>query len=298
MMNREMNMETQLRNRLKKLALAAAALACMHCGANPNVAAPDDKAIDKGLEQGNGVVKSTILLGKVGALRKEATISLKKLYVMAVSSATPADTVLDSAMVSGYEATTVTRTLSLKPLRNWTVSAFSVDQKDSVIHSGASSPFFVKPADTAAVSLNLTSRFAMYQANFNTLPDSVFSTQAGTGKDKLNLNRLVLKIDGQVRADSVLAGGYFGGGQNVNLYFDYITPGQHTVTLEAYGTMHTYAGVLYSGSSAFTVAAGVDETKAVALNWVGPTSGTGKLTVILGKVGRVIVNGGISGAIL
>jgi hypothetical protein len=42
----------------------------------------------------------------------------------------------------------------------------------------------------------------------------------------------------------------------------------------------------------------VDDARAVTLNWVGPTTGTGKLTVNLGKVGKVIVNGGISGAIL
>ena len=292
-------MKMQARISLKKLALALSAFAFLNCGAAPNVAGlPDDTDPDKLLAQGNGAVKSTIILGKVGALRKGATINLKKLYVMAVSSASPADTVIDSATVSGNDAATVTRTLTLKPLRNWVVSAKTVDQKDSVIHSGVSPSFYVKPADTAAVSLNLASRFAMYQANFNTLPDSIHSTQPGTGKDKLNLNRMVLKIDGQVRSDSVLVAGYFAGGQNVGIYFDYITPGAHTVTLEAYGVLHGYSGILYTGSTTFTVAPGVDDTRAVTLNWVGPTTGTGKLTVNLGKVGKVIVNGGISGAIL
>jgi hypothetical protein len=282
---------------ITKTFIALAAPVLMHCGANPNsVASPDNGQVPT--QEANGVVKSTVLLGKVGALSKSSTINLSKLILMAVSSASPADTVYDTSSVSGNDAVTVLRTLTLKPLRNWTVTAKSLDQKDSVIHTGSTSPFFVKPADTAAVSLNLTSRFAMYQANFNTLPDSIASSVSGTGKDKLNLNRVVLKVDGVIRGDSLLASGFFSGGANVSLYFDYITPGSHTVTLEAYGSLHTYAGMLYSGASTFSVTAGNDDTRAVTLNWVGPTTGTGKLTVTLGKVGKVIVNGSVPGTVL
>jgi hypothetical protein len=138
----------------------------------------------------------------------------------------------------------------------------------------------------------------MYQANFNTLPDSIASSTSGTGKDKLNLNRMVLKVDGVIKGDSLLASTFFAGGANVSLYFDYITPGSHTVTLEAYGSLHTYSGMLYSGSSTFSVSAGNDDTRSVTLNWVGPTTGTGKLTVTLGKVGKVIVNGSVPGTVI
>lgn len=292
--------ETHMRNAktdlIKLLIAATAPIALLHCGANPNVAGadPDGKAP---VEEA-GAVKATLLLGKVGALSKSSAIDLRKLILQAVSSAVPADTVRDTALVSGNDAVTVLRTLTLKPLRNWTVTAKTLDAKDSVIHSGSTSPFFVKPADTAAVSLNLASRYAMYQANFNTLPDSIASTASGTGKDKLNLNRMVLKVDGVIRADSALASGYFAGGANVSLYFDYITPGTHTVTLEAYGALHTYAGMLYTGSTSFTVSAGNDETRSVALNWAGPTTGTGKLTVTLGKVGKVVLNGSVPGAVI
>ena len=277
------------------IALAAPAF-LLHCGAGPNVASVGTDPVR--VEEANGAVKSTVILGKVGALSKSSTISLSKLVLEAVSSASPADTVRDTASVSGNDAVTVLRTLTLKPLRNWVVSAKSLDAKDSVIHQGTSASFFVKPADTSAVSLNLTSRFAMYQANFNTLPDSISSSTSGTGKDKLNLNRLVLKVDGVIKSDSLLASGYFAGGANVSLYFDYITPGSHTVTLEAYGPLHTYNGMLYSGSSTFSVTAGNDDTRSVTLNWVGPTTGTGKLTVTLGKVGKVIVNGTLPGGVI
>ncbi len=281
---------------LVKTFIALATPVLMHCGANPNSASADNGVLPT--QEADGTVKSTVLLGKVGALSKSSTINLSKLILTAVSSATPADTVRDTAAVSGNDVVTVLRTLTLKPLRNWVVTAKSLDAKDSVIHTGSTASFFVKPADTTAVSLNLTSRFAMYQANFNTLPDSIASSTSGTGKDKLNLNRVVLKVDGIIRGDSVLASTFFAGGANVSLYFDYITPGSHTVTLEAYGSLHTYSGILYSGASTFSVTAGNDDTRAVTLNWVGPTTGTGKLTVTLGKVGKVIVNGTVPGTVL
>jgi hypothetical protein len=156
----------------------------------------------------------------------------------------------------------------------------------------------VKPADTADVTLNLTSRFSMYEARFNSLPDSISSSVSGTGKDKLNLNRVTLLVDGVVKADSVLASGYFSGNQNVTVFWDYITPGSHTITLEAYGALHNYVGKLYSGSAAFTSVAGSDDTRSVTLNWVGPTTGTGKLTVTLGKVGKVTINGALPGTVI
>jgi len=275
---------------------ALAPLALLHCGSNPTTAS--DPGAKDPTQEAAGTVKATLLLGKVGSLSKTSAINLQKLILEAVSSASPADTVRDTATVTGNDAVTVLRTLTLKPLRNWTVNAKTLDAKDSVIHAGSSASFFVKPADTAAVSLNLTSRFEMYQANFNTLPDSIASTVSGTGKDKLNLNRVVLKVDGVIRGDSVLASGYFTGGANVSLYFDYITLGSHTVTLEAYGILHTYTGLLYSGSSTFSVTAGNDDTRAVTLGWVGPTTGTGKLTVVIGKVGKVIINGSVPGSVI
>lgn len=264
-----------------------------NCGQNPSAVA------DRSDSQENfGVVKSSIMLGKVGALSKSSTINLQKLILTAVSSSSPADTVYDTATVSGNAAITVVRNLTLKPLRNWVVSAKTLDAKDSVVHSGSTSSFFVRPSDTTGVTLNLTSRFSMYQANFNSLPDSISSATSGTGKDKLNLNRMVLKVDGVIMSDSVLASGFYNGGQNVSVFFDYITPGAHSVTLEAYGVLHTYSGMLYSCTSSFSVAAGIDDTKAVTLNWVGPTTGTGKLTVVIGKVGKVIVNGTLPGTVL
>jgi hypothetical protein len=285
---------TNGKSALSKLFIGFIAPALLvNCGKNPtSVSAKGPEA------EINATVRSTVVLGKVGALGKSSAINLTKLVLTAVSSSTPADTVRDTSAVSGNSQVTVLRALTLAPLRNWVVTAKSLDAKDSVIHSGSSASFFVKPADTADVTLNLASRFAMYEARFNSLPDSISSSVSGTGKDKLNLNRVVLLVDGVIKADSVLASGYFSPNQNVNVFWDYITPGNHTVTLEAYGALHAFTGKLYSGSANFTVTAGADDTRSVTLNWVGPTTGTGKLTVTLGKVGKVIVNGALPGTVI
>src|SRR6185369_9254196 len=103
---------------------------------------------------------ATVVLGKVGALAKTDAISLSKLIIVGVSSATPPDTIRDTSTVSGNSQVTVTRTFTMKPLRNWVLTATAKDSKDSVIHQGATASFYVKPADTAVVSLSLVSRFA------------------------------------------------------------------------------------------------------------------------------------------
>ncbi|GEM_PF-1260580 len=293
-MNIKLN-NTKKLNAIKTVLALVAPVFFANCGQNP-MGALDKETVSA--KEADGAVRSTILLGKVGALSKTSTINLQKLILTAISSATPADTVRDTATVSGNAAVTVLRTLTLKPLRNWVINAKTLDSKDSIIHSGATASFFVKPADTTAVSLNLASKYSMYQANFNSLPDSISSSLSGTGKDKLNLKRMVLKIDGVIKSDSILASGYFSAGQNVSVYFDYILVGAHTVTLEAYGDLHTYSGILYTGTTSFNVAAGNDDTQSVTLNWVGPTTGTGKLTVTLGKIGKVILNGSLPGTVL
>lgn len=270
----------------------AAWLALSGCGASPSAGGQDNAEA-----QQPGILKSTMVLGKVGALGKVQAINLVKLIVTGISGATPPDTIRDTSAVSGNTQVTVTRTYTLKPLRNWTLSAKTLDAKDSVIHSGATAAFFVKPADTVETSLNLSSRFAMYEARFNSIPDSVSSGTTGTGKSAVKVNHVTLKVDGVVRADSVVATA-FTGGQTVVIFYDYISPGAHTALLEASGTLGTFSGTLFSGSSAINVSAGADDTKSITLAWVGPTTGSGKLNVTLGKVGKVTINGALPGTIL
>jgi hypothetical protein len=279
-------------NIIKALAATAASLLLGACGQNPN----SPEAGRPAASDVDGAAQTTVVLGKVGVLSKTSAINLQKVKFTAVSSA--ADTVYDSAVVSGNGQVTLTKLFTLKPLRTWVITAKSYDAKDSIIHQGSTAAFLVNPSDTANVSLSLDSRYTMYQATFASLPDSISSSASNTGKDKLNLNRLVLKVDGAVKFDSTLASGYFSASQVVNLYFDYITTGAHGVTLEAYGVLHTYSGLLYSGSTSVNMAPGVDDTKAVTLAWMGPTTGTGSLNVVLGRVGKVVVNGTLPGTVL
>jgi hypothetical protein len=281
------------RNPFIKLAFCLAAMAPLwSCGTAP-VADPGPDAST--LTQ--ATVNTTIILGKVGALAKTSTISLSRLIVIGASNATPPDTIKDTIAVTGNAQVTLAKNYTLKPLRSWTLTAKTLDAKDSVIHQGSTASFYVKPADTAAVSLNLSSRFAMYQANFNALPDSISSSTAGTGKDAIKLKRVVMKVDGAIKADSSAAT-VFAGGQNVNVFFDYVGIGSHSVILEVYGDLNTFSGLLYSGTTTFSVTAGTDDTKSVSLGWTGPTTGTGKVTVVLGKVGKVTINGTLPGSLL
>lgn len=251
---------------------------------------------DASRESGNlaSPAQITLSLGKVGVLSKTSAIHLRKLVLTAVSQTSPADTVRDTSRVSGSEAQTVQRVVGLKPLVAWIVSARTLDQHDSVIHAGETPPFTVEPTDTSRVSLALASRFVMYQALFGDLPDSVASPGSAL-RTRINLNRLVLRIDGAVRADSVLPGDrYFRGGQDVALHFDYVTPGSHAVVLEAYGAMEGWSGLMFSGSATFSSTAGQDGSRPVTLRWVGPTTGGGEVTLILGHIGKVTVVGGFN----
>lgn len=277
---------------IRLLSALYAALALMACGSGPtSVPSIEDKAKAE-LAKFNSPVKSTITLGKVGVLSKTSAITLRRLILTAVSNATPADTVRDTSTVGGTEAQTVKRVLKLKPLVSWTLKARTFDQRDSVIHTGQSQAFSVNPADTAEVSLNLASRFVMYQAQFTNLPTSVSGGSAG--RIGINLNRLVLRIDGAAKADSTAPGGLFSGGSNVILNFDYVTPGLHTVAMEAYGSINGWQGLLFSGTATFSSTAGQDGSQPVTLNWVGPNHAGAELTIILGRIGKVTVIGGFN----
>jgi hypothetical protein len=257
-------------------------------------AAPIDGTSESG--SGPGTVVSDLSLGKVGALAKPAAIDLRKLVVTLVSGNRPPDTLRDTSSISGNAQINVSRSYDLKPLRTWTRSAKTLDTRDSVIHQGSTAPFYMKPGDTVQLSLNMASRFSMYEANFNDLPDSVGSSAVGTAKEAVRFKRVVMKVDGVVRGDST-ASAYFSKGQQVKLAFDYITPGTRSISLEAHGNLNSYNGLLYSGSTTFDVAAGSDESRTITLDWAGPVTGTGKITVTIGKVGKVVINGALPGTV-
>ena len=269
------------------------------------------------MEQGSGVSstgnpQTTALNLRVGVdpvkvLAKANTISLAKLIVVLTSNTS--DTIRDtitsgtnpSLSATATSAQTITKNYTLKPLRTWKLVATTKDLKDSVIHKDSATTPVLYAADTANVSLSLSSRFSMYDAKFLTLPDSISSSVSGTSKQVLNLNRLVLKVDGVTKVDSTVnPGPYFTKLATAVLSYDYVTAGSHSIQLLAYGPMYAWDvnSPLYSGTQTINVGAGSDATVAMTLGWVGPTTGTGHLSAVIGKVGKVTVNGTLPGTII
>jgi len=268
------------------------------------------------MEQGgvasNGNPQTTALHMRVGVdpvreLAKTNTISLAKLIVVLTSNTldTIRDTITSGTTpalsATSTAAQTIVKNYTLKPLRTWKLVATTKDTKDSVIHRDSATTSILYAADTANISLSLSSRFSMYDAKFLTLPDSISSSVSGTYKQVLNLNRLVLKVDGVTKVDSTVnPGPYFTKLATAVLSYDYVTAGSHSIQLLAYGPMYSWnvANPLFSGTQTINVGAGNDSTVAMTLSWVGPTTGTGHLSAVIGKVGKVTVNGTLPGTII
>jgi hypothetical protein len=246
-------------------------------------------------------------VGSVNSLRKSSVITLEKLVVVLSSSAN--DTIRDTITQTTTPATlnpvsttgqTITKGYTLSALRTWKIVVTSRDVLDSVIHRDSSVIPALYAGDTAVVNLNLSSRFTMYEAKFLSLPDSIRSIVDGQPKQKLCINRLVLKIDGVSHRDSTSPGPCFTSLTTHTLAYDYVVVGNRTVQMLAYGPMNSWdvANPLFSGSTSINVGTGTDSTVALNLSWVGPTTGVGQLQVQLGKVGKVTVNGTLPGTML
>lgn len=279
------------------LALALNLVGCMESGTSPSTtsnAAPAALHIRVGVDPVNTLAKTT-------------TISLNKLIVVLTSSTqdTIRDTITSSTTPALSATSTVAQTIlknyTLKPLRTWKVIATTKDLKDSVIHKDSATTPALNAADTANVTLTLSSHFSMYDAKFLTIPDSISSSVSGTTKQVLHLNRLVLIVDGVTKVDSTVSPGpYFAALATAVLSYDYVTVGSHTIQMLAYGPMFSWntASPLYSGSVVINSTAGVDATQPLTLSWVGPTTGTGHLSATIGKVGKVTVNGTLPGTVI
>jgi hypothetical protein len=245
-------------------------------------------------------------VGSVNALRKSSVISLEKLVVVLSSSAndTIRDTITDATTPAlnpvSTTGQTVEKNYTLNALRTWKIVVTSRDALDSVIHRDSSIIPALYAGDTALVNLNLSSKFTMYEARFLSLPDSIRSQTLSQPKQKLCINRLVLKIDAITVRDSVSTAPCFDSLTTHTLSYDYVATGNRTVQLLAYGPMNYWdeEAPLFSGSTSINAGSGVDATVALNLTWVGPTTGIGHLEVELGKVGKVTVNGTLPGTVM
>ena len=241
-------------------------------------------------------------LDPVNSLAKASLITLKKLII--VLNLNTGDTIRDTITTSTTPAIsgtstspqTISKNYTLKPLRIWTITATTKDLLDTVIHTASvSTGTPINDGDTAHVNLTLSSRFSMYQAQF-LIPDSISSSVVGTVKQVVNINRLVLMIDGVSKKDSTVSPGpYYTKLVNAVIGYDYVPVGNHTVQLLAYGPMYAWnvATPLYTSSVTpiNNVLAGSDSTTAITLAWTGPTTNTGAMSATIGKVGKVTING-------
>jgi uncharacterized protein (TIGR02145 family) len=218
----------------------------------------------------------------VGALAKTANIALAKLYITLTA---PGQTAInDSFTLSGTASTTINNTYSnLASFLTWTLTARSIDSRDSVIHSG-STTFAVQPNQVANVSLSLNALYSMLKANFFPIRDSVTEC------------RLTIDSPTVVR-DSVFAKQTLVG-DTVLLAYDYLTASaagvQHIVKMDVRGNMWGIPYLLYTGQTSISTISGLNQSYTVTLNWVGPNTpppGQATITVTIGAVGTQIVNG-------
>lgn len=240
-------------------------------------------------------------VNKVNGLTKSSVITLNKLVITLTSSIASdsviRDTIIahpDSAFKPGATSDqTYARSIAVKPLRSWTVSVKTLDVNDSVIHSATQLIPNLLLGETREVTLNLTSRFVMYEAKFS-LPDSLNFTQLGI-KQQLSVDRVVMIVDGDTVIDSTRAPRFASSPAVNTVRFDYISVSDTPdVKIEFFGRVgaDTTAGKLYE-----YVFENVDPGKEtpndpVQAVYTGPNSSqlgaTAGLTIKIGKVGTVI----------
>jgi len=223
-----------------------------------------------------GDVNLNILLNNVGSLSKTATIDLENLYIELSNGTT---TILDTVAVSGNTQVIVNNSYTELVEGAWSVIAESRDVNDIIIHSD-STTFTVIPANSVDVSLSLTSKYSMIIANFVGIADSV--------------SRCELLVDAALVADSSFAA-QSAVGSTLSLNYDYLSTGvEHTIKLDAYGDMWGTEHLLYTGDTTVTVVAGVDNSYAINLDWIGPNEappGTAAVEITIGPTGTLTVNG-------
>jgi hypothetical protein len=290
-----------MRKFTKHLAVAAvsvAALALSACiGSGSNPASSDDSGFATVVLQTK--TSNVNRLSKPG-LGKSAKITLDSLYVTAISNAATPDTVRVKLAVgdSGFVDTAtidqnISITLNLKALRNWTITARTVDVNDSVVQSGSVAVNNLYAGQVRVVNLVANANYKIYTSRFN-MPDSIFSPTGNFGQN-ITLNKIEMLVDGVVKDDSVAT---LAPSTNYDLSFDYVSLTADSVTLKVYGNIsnadapyNAGTNLLYSKTVAVSSLVAVyPAVNTVALDWKGPVIGHASLTVQVQKVGQIAIS--------
>lgn len=273
------------------LAVSAIFAGCLNDSGSANTAGDAQLVIQAGVKDVNKT--------KSKSLGKTSVIELKKLIITLRSShpddAVRRDTILADTGDFVSDATddqAILRNYAVKPLRSWSVIVKTLDANDSLIHYDSVLVSDVLIGETRAVTLNLTSRFVMYEARFS-LPDSLTFTQLDSLKQQLVVDRMVMIVDGDTVVDSTHAP-RFAPGQPHSAFFDYIKVGDRPdVQIEFFGRV----GADLTSTKLFEyvfedVDPTVENPTPTTSTYTGPNAGdlgaiTG-LTINIGKVGTVV----------
>jgi hypothetical protein len=242
------------------------------------------------IKVGTGVVNGSAKSG----LSKASVISLSKLVITLTSNATSPDTIRDTITVGENNfvaSSTVTQNIDsayvLKALRTWKIEAKTLDENDSVIHIKTDSIVRLLAGQVRSLNLTLSPRFVMYKANF-IFPDSL-ATSATSIKQKMNITRLLMLVDGDTVVDSSAT---FLSSTSYSIDYNYVavnTP--TTVALVVIGNLTGWSfasdSVLYRLDS--IAVSGLlptgDGSQDVTLPYTGPVTGTDSLKIQIQKVG-------------
>lgn len=295
-------------NKVTLGAVAVAALtlsACMSSGSNPASSSEEGFATVIVQTKANNVNR----LSKPG-LGKGAAITLDTLIVTAISNASTPDTVIFKVLAdtAGFETATDDHTvpvvLSLKALRNWTISAKTIDINDSVIQEGSVVTGDLFAGQTKVVTLNATPNFTIYTATFN-VPDSVRSP-TGNFKQRITVTKLQLLL-GSTVVDSLVDPAGIDSLTDHTLTYDYVTSSATHVSLKVFGTIEFATDIDPATSTAWNTGSHVlydsvnvpisslnavyPAVNTVALPWRGPVQGVADISVEIEKVGQVAIGG-------
>lgn len=246
-----------------------------------------------------------------GGLGKASVITLDRLIVTLAS----VDTVIRDTVLAGTGTfvsdasvdQSYSRAFAITPLRNWTVVAKTLDVNDSVVHydSVAVPSLFI--GETRNVTLELASRFVMYEAKF-AVPDSLRSSQSGMSQG-LDVRRFVMIVDGDTVADSTATPRFLptvpGTTPVVHtVRYDYINSGTSPdVLLQFFGRPAGFETDTLLFQHIFVdVDPSNPNPDGVAPEYVGPgangiSGAVAGMVVNIGKVGTVVFETDISGEV-
>lgn len=227
--------------------------------------------------ESTGSVRAKVFVDRIGSLAKTSAITLVKAYLEL--SATGEVTLKDSFDISGISQQTVSKIFPDIKVKTWQAKAWTKDQAGVVIHMD-STTFAVVENDTIDANLNLSAKYSMLVAKFYPISDSSKSAEVW--------------VNGVMVADSVF--GKNAPFDTLRLYFDYLpaspSPGTAaTISLKVRGDWVDPDTLLWTGQDIVNVISGQDISKTINLAWVGPQVGGVDMTVVIGKVGTVLVDG-------